>query len=48
MNKALKELQQLIDLTGSLNHQIYLHNKLTLIKKLIQDDNINNNNDTNI
>ena len=41
MNKALEELEQLIILTGTLEHQTYLHNKLTLIKQLIQDGKIN-------
>lgn len=47
MSKALKELQSLIDLTGTLEHQTYLNNKLKLIKKLIQNDSINNNNNSN-
>ena len=39
MKQALKELQDLIDLTGTLDHHIYLNIKLKLIKKLLKNEN---------
>ncbi len=39
MENALKELQHLIDLTSTLEHQTYLNNKLKLIKQLLEDEN---------
>lgn len=38
MNKALDELQNLIDLTGTLERQTYLNIKLKLIKSLIENE----------
>jgi hypothetical protein len=39
MKQALKELQELIDLTGTLERHIYLNIKLKLIKKLLKNGN---------
>ena len=42
MKEALKELEHLIDLTGTLERQTYMHNKLKLIKQLINKENVQN------
>ena len=43
MNEALKELELLISLTSTLEHQTYLNNKLKLIKNLLENDSSNSN-----
>ena len=37
-NKAIQEIELLISLTSTLEHQTYLNNKLKTIKNLLQDE----------